>query len=65
MHIKNDYLLQRVFTQKKPDEEGIERTLFFLYRHIGYEETLRLPVPVFLGLIRFIKENEMVASDGK
>lgn len=31
--------------------EGVD-VLYFLYRKLGYEQTLELPIPVFRGIIK-------------
>ncbi len=58
--------LHKLISPKNKEEivSWYEDTLFYLYKTLGYEETLKLPIPVFIGLIKFINKTECKQEKG-
>ena len=65
MIIKRDYLANKFFAGKKQRSlDEYETTLCHLFVTLGYEETLKLPIPVFISIIKHInKQNEKDGTD--
>ncbi|MEA2036645.1 MAG: hypothetical protein U9O94_04000 [Nanoarchaeota archaeon] len=56
MEIKSDYFLSKFVNQKKNVSSEYDNALCYLYMEMGYEETLELPIPVFIKIVEYLNE---------